>query len=119
MPSPNEPRLVNAGEEASKILIVKLKDAMFRSLAKDRKYVVNITSGEVIWAGIGNGLKDHSSKNVQHRTERSVHEGNDWTTTGEVLFLLGQDIAGRELTSLSSGPWIGRAVLAKKLIDQS
>ena len=81
--------------------------------------MINITSGEVIWAGNGDELKDHSSKNVQHRAERSIHKGNDGTTTGEVLFLLGQDIAGRELTSLSSGPWIGRAVLAKKLIDQS
>ena len=54
----------------------------------------------------GDKLKNHSGKNVQHWSERSVHKRNDWTSTGEVLFLFGQDVAGRELTTLSDSPRI-------------
>ena len=81
--------------------------------------MTHIASGEVVWASNGKKLEDHSGKNVQHRAKGGVHKGNDGTSTAKILFLLGQDVAGRELTSLSNSPWIRPAVLVKKLIDQS
>ena len=59
VPSTKEPLLVDAGKETSKILVVKLEMAMLRSLAKDRKEMVNITRCEVVWASDGNELENH------------------------------------------------------------
>ena len=118
VPSTEEALLVNAGEEASKVLVVQAQRTMFRSLAKNSKEMIDITGSKMVRAGNRNELGNYFGKNVQHRSERSVHKGNDGTSTGEVLFLLGQNIAGRELTALANSPRIGPAILLKKLINQ-
>ena len=81
--------------------------------------VVDITSGKVVRTGKGDELKKQASKNIQHRSKRSIHKRDDGTSAGEVLFLFGQDVAGWKLTAFADSPGIGSAVFPEKLIDQS
>ena len=62
---------------------------MFRSLAKDVEKVIDITGGKMVRTCNGDELKNQASENVQHRSEGSVHKGNDRTSTGEGLLLFG------------------------------
>ena len=91
---------------------------MFRSLAKYVKKVVYITSGEMVRTGYGDELKKQASKDVQHGSERSIHKGDDGTSTGEVLLFLGQDVAGWKLAAFSNGPWIGPTIFVEEVINQ-
>ena len=50
MSGSNKPLLVNAGEEASKVLVVELEISMFRSLTQNGKEMVDISRGEMQWA---------------------------------------------------------------------
>ena len=91
---------------------------MFRSLAKDVEKVIDITGGKMVRTCNRDELKNQASENVQHRPEGSVHKRNDWTSTSEVLFLFGQDVAGRKLTALPDSPGIGRTIFLEKGINQ-
>ena len=64
VPYANEPLLINAGEESIKVLVIQLEMAMFWSLSKDGKEVIDITRCKVVRAGNRNELKDHPSQNV-------------------------------------------------------
>ena len=83
VPCANETLLINAGEESSKVLVVQLEMAMFWSLLKDGKEVIDITCCKVVRA----------SQNVEHRTEGCIHEGDDWSTALVVLLFLGKNVA--------------------------
>ena len=91
---------------------------MFRSLAKYVEKVIDITSGKVVRAGDGDELKNHASENVQHRSKRSIHKRNDWTSAGEVLLLFGQDVARGKLTTFADSPRIGPTIFVEKVINQ-
>ena len=91
---------------------------MFRSLAKYVEKVIDITSGKMVWTGNGDELKEQASKNVQHGSKRSIHKGDDGTSTGEVLLFLGQDVARWKLAAFSNGPRIGPAIFVEEVFDQ-
>ena len=84
-PGSQETLLIDAGKEASKILIVQAQGAMFRSLAEYVEKVVYVTSGEMVRTCDGDELKEQASKDVQPWSEWSIHKGNDGPSTGEVL----------------------------------
>ena len=92
VPCAEEPLLVDAGEESSKVLVVQLEMAMFWSLSKDGKEVIDITRCKVVRAGNRNELKDHPSQNVEHRAEGCTHEGDDGSTALVVLLFLGKNV---------------------------
>ena len=91
---------------------------MFRSLAKNVEKVIDITSGKMVRTGNGDELKKQASKNVQHGSKRSIHKGDDGTSTGEVLLFLGQDVARWELAAFANGPRIGPTIFVEELINQ-
>ena len=91
---------------------------MFRSLAEDVKKVIYVTSGEVVRTCEGDELKEQASKDVQHWSERSIHKGDDGTSTGEVLLSLGQDVAGWKLAAFPDGPRVGSAIFVEEVINQ-
>ena len=91
---------------------------MFWSLAEYLEKVVYITSGKMVRTGNGDELKKQASKNVQHGSKRSIHKGDDGTSTGEVLLFLGQDVARWKLAAFSNGPRIGPAIFVEEVIDQ-
>ena len=91
---------------------------MFRSLAEYVEKVVDITSGKMVRTWNGDELKEQASKNVQHGSKRSIHKGDDGTSTGEVLLFLGQDVARWELAAFANGPRIGPTILVEEMIDQ-
>ena len=89
MPGSKKPLLVNAGEEASKILVVKLEISVFRSLTENGKEMVDISRGEVLRTRHRNELENHPCQDVQHMSERWIHEGDDWTATFIVFLPFG------------------------------
>ena len=91
---------------------------MFRSLAEYVEKVVNVTCGKMVRTGYGNELKEQSGKNVQHGSERSVHKGDDGSSTCEILLFLCQDVAGRQLAAFANGPRIGPTIFVEELINQ-
>ena len=92
---------------------------MFRSLAEYVEKVVDVTCGKMVWAGYGNELKEQSSgKNVQHGSKRSIHKGDDGSSTCEVLLFLCQYVAGRKLAAFANGPRIGPTIFVEELINQ-
>ena len=93
VPCANEALLINAGEKSGKVLVVQLEMAMFWSLLKDGKEVIDITCCKLVRAGNRNELKDHPSQNVEHRTEGCIHKGNDVSAALVVLLFLGKNVA--------------------------
>ena len=91
---------------------------MFRSLAEYVEKVVYVTCGEMVRTSYGDELKGQASKNVQHGSKRSIHKGDDGTSTGEVLLFLGQDVARWKLAAFANGPRIGPTIFVEELIDQ-
>ena len=91
---------------------------MFRSLAEYVEKVVDITSGKMVRTWNGDELKEQASKNVQHGSKRSIHKGDDGTSTGEVLLFLGQDVARWKLAAFPDGPRIGSAIFVEEVINQ-
>ena len=84
---PDEPCLVDAGEEASQVLVDEDEVSINRAFSQDGRESVDITRGEVLRAGHRNELEDRSGQDVEHRPKRGVHKGYDGTATLERFFL--------------------------------
>ena len=87
MPGSKKPRLIDASEEASKVLVVQLKIAMFRGLTKNRKEMVHIARGKML------ELENHPCEDVEHRSEGGVHEGDGRTATLILFLAFGENVA--------------------------
>ena len=55
-------------------------------------------------------LKDHAGQDVEHGSKRGIDEGDDWSSTEGRFLLLGKDLAGGHLSSLSDGPRVSVAM---------
>ena len=77
----------------------------------------------MVWTSHWDKLKDHSSQDVEHRSERRINTGNDGSTTLIGLFLFGKDVAGWEWTTFAQSPRVGFAVseceLGNEGVDKS
>ena len=91
---------------------------MFRGLAEYVEKVVDVTCGKMVRTSYGNELKEQAGKNVQHGSKRSIHKGDDGSSTCEVLLSLCQDIARWKLAAFANGPRIGPTIFVEELIDQ-
>ena len=83
------------------------------------KKVIYVTSGKVVRTCDGDELKEQAGEDVQHWSERSIHKGDDGTSTGEVHFPFGQDVAGWKLAAFPNGPRIGPTIFLEEVINQS
>ena len=72
----------------------------------------------MIWTCHWEQLKDHSGEDIEHRTERGVHKGDDGSATAKFFLPFCQDITSWQLSSVSYRPRLGFSMLSMQKIDK-